>query len=208
MTGMFIVFDGVDGSGKSTQLRLAAEYLRGIGRMVCCCSDPGSTALGKRLREILLGRHETPVSLRSEMLLFMAARAQLVEDVVRPALARGEFVLCDRYTIATLVYQGHAGGLPLDDIRTVNQVATGKLWPDLTLLFDLPVDLALARIGPRELDRLESRGRQYLENVRHGFLAEARHWPRGVEVIDASGTTEEVFSQTARYLHGALEAQP
>ncbi len=205
---MFIVFDGVDGAGKTTQLRLAAEQLRTAGRTVCCCSDPGSTGLGKRLREILLGRHETLVDFRSEMLLFMAARAQLVAEIVRPALARGEVVLCDRYSIATSVYQGHAGGLPLDEIRTVNQVATGKLWPELTLLFDLPVDVALARIGPRELDRLESRGREYLEKVRQGFLAEARHWPRGVEVIDASGTAEEVFSQTARFLNQVLEARP
>lgn len=204
---MFIVFDGVDGAGKSTQLRLAAERLAAAGLTVRGCSDPGSTALGKRLREILLGRHETPVGMRGEMLLFMAARAQLVDEIIRPALDRGEVVLCDRYSIATSVYQGHAGGLPLDEIRAVNRVATGGLWPDLTFLYDLPVDMAMARIGLRELDRLESRGTAYLERVRDGFLAESRHWPRGVEVIDARGTAAEVFSRTARFLDQALEAR-
>lgn len=191
---MFIVFDGVDGAGKSTQLRMSAEHLRREGRTVVCCADPGSTGLGRRLREILLDKHGTAVALRAEMLMFMAARAQLVEEIVRPALAAGEIVLCDRFNISTLVYQGYAGGLPVDSLRKIASVATGGTEPDLTLVFDIPLSMALERIGDRALDRMESRGREYLESVRKGFLQEAQEAPHRVRVIDAAPSPEVVFA--------------
>lgn len=203
---MFLVFDGIDGAGKSTQLAMAAEWLESQQRSVVVCADPGSTVLGRELRQMLLGQHETAVSMRSEMLMFMAARAQLVDEIVRPALADGKWVLCDRYTFSTVVYQGRAGGLSPDEIWTVNRVATGGLWPDLTLLFDLPVEQALARLGNRSLDRMESRGVAYLESVRSGFLQEAERWPRGVHVIDGSGSAGEVFARVRQRMERVTES--
>lgn len=203
---MFIVFDGVDGAGKSTQLRLAAQWLADRGREVVCCADPGSTLLGQKLREILLGAHSTQVSMRAETLMFMAARAQLVDEVISPSLAAGKWVLCDRFTFSTVVYQGHAGGLSPGEVWSVNRVATHGVWPGLTLLFDLPVDVAMQRLGHRALDRMESRGAEYMERVRAGFREEADKWPRGVEWIDASGTQAEVFEKVAGFLALALRS--
>jgi dTMP kinase len=142
------------------------------------------------------------------MLLFMTARAQLVEELIRPALAKGYFVLCDRYTFSTVVYQGHAGGLSPDEIWSVNRVATGGLVPHLTLLFDMPVDAAIARIGERELDRMESRGREYMERVRKGFLKEAERWPRGVEIVDASPDSDTVFESVRLWLEKTISESP
>ncbi len=200
MASMFIVFDGVDGAGKSTQLQLAAQWFHDSGRDVLTCADPGSTELGQRIRQLLLGQHDIPVSMRSEMLLFMTARAQLVDELVRPALAANKVVLCDRYTFSTVVYQGHAGGMDPAEIWTVNQVATGGLVPDLTLLFDMPVPVALQRIGARRLDRMESRGEDFLERVRQGFLLESQRWPKGVEIVPAGEPVDAVFARVKVHL--------
>src|SRR5206468_12786864 len=126
---------------------LFAEWLCGKGQDVVTCRDPGSTALGEKLREIVLGRDTTPIDRRSEMLLYMAARAQLVEEVIRPALAARKTVVSDRFLLANVVYQGHAGGLDVESIWRVGEVATGGLTPDITFLLDMPADEASARIG-------------------------------------------------------------
>jgi dTMP kinase len=180
---IFLVLDGVDGTGKSTQCRLLAAWLRGQGRVVTECVEPGSTAVGTELRAILLG-HKHELALRTEALLFMAARAELVERVIRPAMAVGGVVVSDRYMLANLVYQGHAGGLEVDTLRRVEDFVTGGLEPDLTLILDLPVAAALARRG-READRKEKREIEYHERVRQGFLAEAAKRPDRIRVIDA-----------------------
>ena len=191
---MFFVFDGIDGAGKSTQIELFSAWLRERGQDVVNCADPGSTALGNRMREILLGKTEFPIHVRSEMLMFSVARTQLVEEIIRPALESGKTVVCDRYFTSTLVYQGHAGNLPIDDIRSVTQVAVSGVLPDLTFLFDLPVEQSLARMtrNDQELDRMESRGTAYLQAVRDGFQVESKPDSARVEMIDATGSIEQI----------------
>src|SRR5262245_4116412 len=164
---MFFSFDGVDGVGKSTQIRLLADALRQRGREVVTCRDPGGTALGERLREILLNHHATPIHRRSEMLLFMASRAQLVEEVIRPALEAGKIVISDRYLLATVVYQAHAGGLSPDAVWRVGDVTIDGVMPRMTFLLDMPAASAATRLQ-RAPDRMEAQGLDYLERVRQG----------------------------------------
>jgi len=194
---MFFVFDGIDGAGKSTQMRLFTQWLEQQGIACRTCHDPGTTELGNRVRGLLLGRHEIPIHMRTEMLLFMSARCQLVEEVIRPALRDGLAVVCDRYVFSTVVYQGHAGDLDPDQIWTVNRVATDGLMPELTFILDLPWEVVEQRLGA-DRDRMESRGEEYFRRVREGYLAEAARWPTGVEVVDASGSVDQVQEQIRR----------
>lgn len=188
---MFLSIDGVDGVGKSTQIERLCDWLKAAGRPVVACRDPGSTKLGEVLRQIVLNDVETPIHRGSEMLLYMAARAQLVSEVIRPALAAGQVVVCDRFLLANVVYQGHAGGLDVEDLWTVGEVATGGLHPDLTILLDMEVSTAQNRLR-RELDRMESQGRDYLERVRAGFLAEAQAAHERIVVVDAGRDRDAV----------------
>jgi dTMP kinase len=199
---MFFSFDGVDGTGKSTQIALLAEALKQRGRDVVTCRDPGSTPLGERLRQILLDHHDTPIHRRSEMLLYMAARAALVEEVIRPALAAGKVVISDRYLLANVVYQGHAGGLSPDDVWRVGEVTVACVMPRLVFLLDMPADRAASRIQ-RAHDRMESQGLQYLEKVRQGFLTEALRRPESIIVIDADRPPDEIHTEV---LHSANQA--
>ena len=187
---MFLSLDGIDGVGKSTQLKLLVEKLQHLGREVITCREPGSTQLGESIRKILLNDWETPIDVVSEMLLYMASRAQLVQEVIRPALERGQTVIADRYLLASVVYQGCGGRLDTDSIWDVGRVATGGLLPDLTLVLDLPLDEAASRLG--EPDRIESRGDAYREALRKEFLAEAESRPEQIRVVDARGTKDEV----------------
>jgi dTMP kinase len=191
---MFYSFDGLDGTGKSTQLRLFADWLRSQGREVVTCIDPGSTPLGEAIRKILLDSKETPISRRSEMLLFMAARAQLVEQVIRPALDAGKTVVSDRYLLANVVYQGHAGGLDVETLWQIGEVATAGVKPDKTFVLDMPSEAATHRIG-RELDRMESFGNEYRSRLRAGFLTEAARRPQEMIVIDAARPIEVVHAE-------------
>ena len=187
---MFISFDGVDGAGKSTQITMFVDWLRQHHDSVTLCRDPGSTPLGDAVRELLLGHHGMPIGARAEMLLYMAARAQLVEEVIKPALARGEAVVSDRFLLANVVYQGHAGGLPISELWQVGAVATSGVQPDMSIVLDLDVETAAARRQGAP-DRLESRGDEYFRRVRAGFLAEARGSDR-IHVVDASQSPEAV----------------
>lgn len=191
---MFLVFDGLDGAGKSTQLNLLVDWLTESGHEVVSCKDPGSTPLGERLRELLLNEDGTRISMLAEMMLFTTARTELVQQVVKPALGSGKVVVLDRYILSTVVYQGHAGDLDPDDIRKVNHIATEGLQPDLTFVFDLSVDLAMERLGD-SLDRMESRGHEYFGKVRGGFREEAERFPVGVEIVDASRDIESIQSE-------------
>jgi dTMP kinase len=201
---MFFSFDGVDGAGKSTQMERFCLWLTQQGREFITCRDPGSTQLGERLRAILLEKSSTPIARRSEMLLYMAARAQLVEEVIRPALAAGKMVVCDRFLLANIVYQGHAGGLDPAEIRRVGEVAVAGLMPDLTFVFDVPVEVALRRMS-RELDRMESQGTTFLERVRSGFLAELPEYPARTVLIDASGEMDDVQANVRQHAAAFLE---
>ncbi len=203
--GVFLSLDGLDGTGKSTQCRLLADRLRGLDLPVTTCVDPGGTDLGARLREILLGRKHR-IGMRAEALLFMASRAELVDEVIRPALDRGEVVVCDRFLLANVVYQGHAGGLDPAELWQVGRAATGGLEPDLTIVFDLPPDAAQAR-RQRDADRVESRGPDYQMRVRDGFLTEARRRPETHRVIDASPPAEAVHAEVWRAVSELLRSR-
>ncbi len=188
--GTFISLDGLDGTGKSTQGRLLADWLRTRGHTVTECADPGGTAVGDVIRDLLLDRRRE-MTLACEAFLFMASRAQLTAQVVKPALESGNIVVSDRYLLANVVYQAHAGGLDATMLWDIGRLATGGLEPDLTLVLDLPIETALGRLsGPA--DRMESRALSYHAKVREGFLKEARRRPDRIRVIDASGSVEVV----------------
>jgi len=161
-------------------------WLRERGRTVTTCRDPGATPVGDAIREILLNRADLHLASTAEMLLYMAARAQLVADVIRPSLARGEWVVSDRYLLANIVYQGHAGGLAPDAIRQVGAVATAGLEPDLVIVLDIDLETAARRLA-RPLDKLENRGDAFRSRLRAGYLAEAARRPDRIVVVDAAG---------------------
>jgi dTMP kinase len=168
--GGFFSFDGIDGVGKSTQVRIFEEALRKRGYDVVVCRDPGSTPLGEKIREILLSSDVgTPISRRAEMFLYMAARAQLVEEVIQPALAAGRIVVADRYLLANVVYQGHAGGLDPDEVWQVGRIATGGVMPDCVFVLDMRVTDANQRLN-RSLDRMESQGDAFRNSSAVGFF--------------------------------------
>ncbi len=200
---VFISLDGLDGTGKSTQCHRLIDWLSGQKIPVTACVDPGGTALGQELRKILLFGREHQIATLTEALLFMASRAQLVEEVIRPALERGEVVISDRFTLANVVYQGHAGGLNPTELWTVGTIATGGLEPDLTLVFDAPLEVTLARRN-RDADRMEQRDEDYYSRVRTGFLFEAGRRPDRHRRIDATPAVELVQKQlrmeVGRYL--------
>jgi dTMP kinase len=189
---MFFSFDGLDGTGKTTQINLFVEWLRASGHDVVRCIDPGSTPLGEQVRAILLG-HEVPICRTSEMLLFMAARAQMVEGIIRPAIEAGKIVVSDRYLMANIAYQGYAGGLDVETIRQIGRIATGGLMPTLTFVLDLSPEAAAGRMR-RELDRMESQGDEFQRRLRAGFLTEAAKDPQHIEVIDAAREIKAVHA--------------
>jgi dTMP kinase len=205
--GLFVSLDGPDGGGKTTQAARLVAWLEGRGLNVVTCRDPGGTPLGDRLRAILLERSAFEPGMLTEMLLYNASRAQLVEDVIRPALDAGKVVVSDRFLLANVVYQGYAGGLPVESIWEVGRVATGGLMPDLTLVLDLPLELARSRVG-RSRDRIEDRPGEFHARVRAGFLEAARTYPLPIRVIDASGDPEAVALQIRVEVAHALEIDP
>lgn len=187
----FIVLDGMDGAGKSSQLVALADWIRGCGHEVVACRDPGSTAVGDAIRAILLERRDLELDATAEMFLYMAARAQLVAEVVRPALARGAWVVSDRFLLSNVVYQGHAGGLRPETIWGVGAIATGGLTPDLVLMLDVDLETAARRMN-RPLDKMEDRGDGYRSRLRAGYLQEAAANSERVCVVDANGSPAAV----------------
>ncbi|MBS1702313.1 MAG: dTMP kinase [Armatimonadetes bacterium] len=181
---MFVTFEGPEGAGKSTALQAVAAELRTLGREVTTTREPGGGPLGKRIRQMLL--EEDAVSAETELLLFLADRANHVETIIRPALAAGHVVLCDRHADSTLVYQGYGRGLPLDFLRAGNAFATRGLVPDRTLLFDLDPSVGLARLGGREVNRLDQEPLDFHRRVREGFLTLAHEEPSRFVVLDAT----------------------
>lgn len=163
----------------------------GVG--VCEVREPGGTPIGERVRDILLDRAHQEMTLRCEMLLYMASRAQLVEERIRPALAEGRLVLADRFISSTMAYQGTAGGLGIEEIEQAARIATGGLWPDLVVVFDVDEATASRRLSPL-LDRMESKGRAFHKRVRAGYLEQAARWPDRYLVIDATGDEESVWA--------------
>lgn len=193
MAGFFFSFDGIDGVGKSTQMDLFCGWLRDAKHDVVPCRDPGGTNLGEAIREIVLHKTEYSMGAVAEMLLYMASRAQLVEEVIRPALAKGQTVVSDRFLLSNVAYQGYAGGVDVDAAWQVGEAATTGLQPDLTFVLDMDAEHAAGRLS-RELDRMESRGIEYLSRVRDGFLVEARQRPEQIVVINADQQPDAVHA--------------
>jgi len=194
LRGRFLAFEGPDGSGKSTQIGRFQAWAEAQQLPLTLVREPGGTAVGERVRQILLDPIHAEMTVRCEMLLYMASRAQLMQERIEPAIASRACVLSDRFVGSTLAYQGAAGGIPERDIRAVAQVAIGGRWPDLNVLFDVDTETAMKRLNPL-LDRMEGKGMDFHRRVRDGYLAEAHRDPKRHLVIDASRSPDEVFEQ-------------
>ena len=205
MKKAFITFEGTDGSGKSTQLRKLTEYCRERGMDVVVTREPGGTSLGEEVRSLLLDPGKKVVG-QAEVLLYAAARAQHVEQLIKPALDAGKTVLCDRFVDSSVAYQGFGRGLPVATIMEINHFAAGGLVPDLTIVLDLSYDQAVARIALRtsrdSLDRIEQEQADFHRRVREGFLWLGQKFPERVRFIDASLSQEEVFAEIIEVLQG------
>ena len=221
LTGKFIVFDGPDGAGKGTQIARLSDALRAVGLEVVCTREPGGTVVGEQIREMLLGQALDVMDVRCEMLLFMASRAQLVGEVIEPAIKMGKTVLCDRFISATCAYQG-AAGCDVKQIIDLGRLAIGGTWPDLTLVLDVPAEVGLARIDRHGrsgavtdardragegggdakpgMDAMESRPIAFHRRVRELFLSLPRIYPRPVEVIDGTGLENEIHERILEVL--------
>jgi len=193
MQGIFISFEGPDGAGKTTQLKLLAGYLRRRGYTVTCTREPGGTSISDIIRQILLDPGHKEMYARTEALLYMAARAQHVAELIRPALRRGEFVLSDRYADSTIVYQGVARGLAKNDLAVINQFAAEGLAPDLTILLDGDTDILRSRLNSRGgQDRIEREAAGFHEQVRLGFKELAAAEPGRIRTVSAQSSEKEV----------------
>ena len=188
MSGLFITFEGADGCGKTTQIKLIDEYLRNKGYKTLLTREPGAKGLGTKLREILLN-YDGEVSPRCESFLFLADRAQHVDCIIKPAVKEGIIVLCDRHTDSTIAYQGYGRGVNIDELKRLNDLATSGLKPDLTIVYDVDVETSQSRVG-NEKDRMESAGKEFFERVRKGFLEIAKQEPERVKVIDSTKTID------------------
>lgn len=211
MTGVFLTFEGIDGCGKSTQMRMLASELRLRHVNVVTTHEPGGTALGKRLRAALLDPAES-VDPLAELLIFAADRAQHVRTVVRPALETGHIVLSDRYADSTIAFQGAGRGFPPQLVATVVELATGGLKPDLTIVFDLPVSECMARTTRRtdggiHADRLDGEDQAFHTRVRNAYLEMAAAEPERIRIIDASGSVNETHQRVMNLVMGFLEKQ-
>jgi dTMP kinase len=194
---LFIVFEGPEGSGKSTQAKLLAASLRNNDRRVVLTREPGGTQLGERLRAMLLDPQIDPISPLAEALLYTAARAEHVERVIRPALAAGETVVCDRYFDSTMAYQGGGRGLDLAQLKSVQLFATGGLEPDLRILLDLPVEIGLARryADAETVNRLDGESVAFHQRVRDAYLAAAKIAPNAWLVVDGEQAPTQIAAQ-------------
>ena len=215
LAGKFIVLDGPDGCGKTTQMRLIIDKLEKAAVPVKRLREPGGTSIGEQIRELLLSVKNEGMDLRCEMLLYMASRAQLVSQEIRPALARGECVISDRYASSTIAYQGGGGGLATAAIMQVADIAVDGVWPDLTIVFDLDIQAAMERLNPLHgkaagtlglfeavhmQDRIEQRESAYFERVRQSYLQQVEHWPERYRKVDASRTVKQVETQVTTVL--------
>jgi dTMP kinase len=196
--GVFITLEGIDFCGKSTQADMLVRHLKKCGHEPLFLREPGGTALSEKVREILLNRGDVDVTDRAELLLFLAARAQLVDEVIMPAIESGKIVVCDRFYDSTYAYQGFARGLSFDAIREMNTFATFGLVPNLTLLYDLAVEVAQRRgtVTVPAHDRLEKEKADFHQRVRDGYLELASHDPERIKVIDAEPDPAEVWKRT------------
>lgn len=198
---LFITLEGIEGVGKTTQIDYLGELFRKQGRTVTLSREPGGTSVGEAIRTILLDRTDLDISIEAELLMMFAARAQHIQRIIEPALARGEVVISDRFTDASFAYQGGGRGIPKEKIKQLQIWVQGDLQPDLTLLLDAPVELGLARAGKRsEPDRFESEAGKFFESVRREYLLMAKEEPARIVVIDAAQSYEQVQEQILQAL--------
>jgi len=205
MSGKFITFEGSEGSGKSTQIELAQQYLEVEGKDVLFLREPGGVIISEKIRAILLDTKTMSMGNECETLLYMAARAQLVEEVIIPALNNGRIILCDRFLDSTIAYQGYGNGINIEAIKKIGMFATQGYKPDLTFLFDLDVHEGLARIN-RPKDRIENRSIDYHNRVRKGYLEIAKLEPDLIKVIDAKKGKEKIQSIVKEHINCLLNS--
>ncbi len=206
MKGIFITFEGIDGCGKSTQCELLKDYLNETGKEFIFVREPGGTVIGERIREILLDKKNSQMTARTELLLFEAARAQITDEVIRPALEEGKTVICDRFFDSSSAYQGMARGMGMEFVSGLNMAATGGLAPDITFFFDISAEEALERRGKRgeASDRIELAGLKFQEDVRRGYLELAKSSGGRIVTIDARLGIDEIFGQVKEALEGKI----
>lgn len=203
-TGRFITVEGIDGCGKSTQALLLADALGRAGYDVLMLREPGGVAISEKIRALLLDPANAEMSDTCELLLYEAARAQLVHEVIAPALAAGRMVVCDRFYDSTTAYQGYAGGVPLDAVARANALAVGACAPDLTLVFDIDPAVAAERRAARDEDRMEAKGLAYQHRVAEGFRAIAAADPARVHLIDASRNVDAIHADVMGFVKSQL----
>lgn len=196
--GIFITFDGPEGCGKSTHSRLIVEYLRSKGKRVLHTREPGGTKIGEYIRNILLDQRNHGMSVMTEAFLYLAARSQIVNEIIKPALKAGKIVICDRFQDATVVYQGYAGGLDIKLLNELGKIARGGINPDLSIFLDIDSRLGLSRAGRK--DRMEKKSIAFHRKVRNGYLALAKKEPARIKVVKAEGSTEETQNKIRKYL--------
>lgn len=204
---LFVTFEGIEGSGTTSQLRVLREYLQAAGHRVYATREPGGTRIGERVRSLLLDPAHSEMEPATEILLFSAARAQLVRQEILPRLAQGEIVLSDRYADSTLAYQGHGLGLDMSVLRAITAFATDNLVPDLTICLDVPVEIGLARKkgqSPEEWNRMEQKELEYFERVRSGYLKLARSEPGRWRILDATLPFEDVQARIRQEIEPLL----
>lgn len=195
MSPLFISFEGIDGCGKSTQLQLLKGHLEAAGHELILPREPGGTEIGEAIRSILLNKENSAMTARTELLLFLASRAQICQDVIRPALKAGKIVLCDRFMDSSVAYQGYGRGLGADTVHMLNRFAVQETVPDLTILMDLPVEDAVARIrarGEEKENRLDVESIEFMQRTREGFLALAEAERERIRVVDARASIPEI----------------
>ena len=204
MIGKFITFEGIDGSGKTTQINLLEEKLSQQGISTLILREPGGTKLSEKIRGILLDRENINLSPSAESLLFVAARAQLMAEKIKPSLERNQFVICDRYADSTIAYQGYGRGLNVKYLEELNKFATDSIQPDITIILDVDPEKAAIRMASDVSDRLESTGIHFFLRVREGYYEIARRYPQRCVIIDGSRPESEVFELVLKEVNNKL----
>ncbi len=201
--GYFITFEGADGCGKTTQSELVKKYLEKKGFEVIWTREPGSRGLGQKIRELLL-HYDGDVAPMCEAFLFLADRAQNIEQNIKPAVSEGKIIICDRHTDSTIAYQGYGRGKDIEQLAYLNNLATDSMKPDITFVYDVSTDIAQTRVG-NEKDRMESAGIEFHKKVRQGYLELAKKEPNRIKVINANNSIEEVFEDTKKLLDELID---
>lgn len=203
--GIFISLEGVEGAGKSTQARLLADYISGLGYPVIQTHEPGGTPIAEQIRAIILNPQNTEMASLTELFLYLASRAQHVNELILPALSEGKIVVCDRFSEATIVYQGYARGIDINLLKQLNGIATDGLKPDITFVLDLDASIGFSRKAGSNLDRLERENSEFHNKVREGYLKIAEKEPERIKVINAQDSLENIHNQIRRYVELKLK---